>query len=203
MYVTHELDNKIKFTSMFFAGMDDASLDRTLAFGDLHEDLNDNLDNYYVGLNNTISRRFDMNKFYIDPKFKLNVTHLMVDDISESGDFGADVNMDDATSVETGVELALGKDILLANNSKINLEAAVGGYAQVGDAYKDFYSTFDVLSDKSVKVDNQEGNNFYGEFTLRATYLTPQLLGIYGEIEHTEGDVDSDTRGSLGFNFMF
>jgi len=203
MYIVHENENKLKFTSMIFAGITDTDLERDLSVTTINETLTDNVDNYYVGIENTLSKRWDIGKNYIEPKVELNITHMMQGDISEKGDYGIDIDGVDSTSIETGVGVALGRDIFLSGGSKINLEVSLTGYAELGNPYEDLNSTFKVLSDEKVKISGYEGNDYYGDAVIRGSYATPKLLTVYTEAGYRAGDTSDSWLGSVGIKFLF
>lgn len=203
MYIVHESENRLKFTSMIFAGITDTDLERDLSITRINETLSDNMDNYYVGIENTLSKRWDLGKNYIEPKAEVNITHMMQGEVSEKGDYGIDIDSVDSTSIETGVGVAVGRDIFLSGGSKINLEVSLTGYAELGNPYEDLNSTFKVLSDEKVKISGYEGNDYYGDAVIRGSYATPQLLTIYTEAGYREGDTSDSWLGSVGLKFLF
>lgn len=203
IYIVHENEDKLKFTSMIFAGITDTDLERDLSVTTINETLTDNVDNYYVGIKNSLSKRWDIGKNYIEPKVELNITHMMQGDISEKGDYAIDIDSVDSTSIETGVGVAIGRDIFLAGGSKINLEVSLTGYAELGNPYEDLNSTFKVLSDEKVKISGYEGNDYYGDAVIRGSYATPQLLTVYTEAGYRAGDTSDNWLGSVGIKFLF
>ncbi|WP_156877389.1 autotransporter outer membrane beta-barrel domain-containing protein [Psychrilyobacter atlanticus] len=203
VYFTYENEDRLKFTSMIFGGMTDTSLDRTLAFGSLYETMEDDINNYYVGLNNELSKKYYFGQNYIKPKFELNFTYMMQDDISESGDQGLEIDGVNSVSVETGLGLALGRDFYMDNGSKFNIEGSVTGYAELADPYKDLDSTFNTLSTDKVKIDGYNNDDFYGDIMIGGSYETKNSLKLYTKIGYRIGNDSDGPIGNIGFNYLF
>ncbi|WP_028857251.1 autotransporter domain-containing protein [Psychrilyobacter atlanticus] len=203
LYLTYENDERLKFTSMVFGGITDTALERTLAFGSLNETMTDDINNYYLGINNEVSKKYYFNGNYIKPKFEINFTYMMQDDISESGDQGLEIDGVNSISLETGIGLALGRDFYLENRSKINLEGSVTGYAELGDPYKDLDSTFNTLSTDKVKIDGYNNDDFYGEILMGGSYETEDLLTIYTKVGYRIGNDFEGFVGNIGLNYLF
>lgn len=203
LYLTYENDERLKLTSMVFGGITDTSLERTLAFGSLNETMTDDINNYYLGINNEVSKKYYFNRNYIKPKFEINFTYMMQDDISESGDQDLEIDGVNSISLETGIGLALGRDFYLENRSKINLEGSVTGYAELGNPYKDLDSTFNTLSTDKVKIDGYNNDDFYGEILMGGSYETEDLLTIYTKVGYRVGNDFEGFVGNIGLNYLF
>ena len=203
IYLSYENDEKLKLTSMLFGGMIDSNIERSLFFGSLYEKMEDSTKDYYVGLNNRLSKRYDIGKNYIEPALEFNITYMMQDDISESGDYGVEIDGVNSTSIETGLGITFGRDIFLENGNKINLETSAMGYIELGDPYKDLDSRFSVLSDEKVKIDGYEGSDYYGDLRIRGSYTTSKLFTLYAEGSYRIENNKDGWGGKVGFNFMF
>lgn len=203
LYYIYENYERLKFVSMFFGGVTDTSLERTMMFEDLNETMTDNINNYYLGVSNELSKKYYYNQNYIKPKFEINFAYMMQDDISESGGQGLEIDGVNSISVETGIGLALGRDFYLENRGKINLEGSVTGYVEAGDPYKDLNSTFNTLSTDKVKVDGYYNDNFYGDISVGVNYETDDLLTVYTNVEYRIGDSLEGVVGNVGLNYLF
>ena len=203
IYLSYENDEKLKLTSMLFGGMIDSNIERSLFFGSLYEKMEDSTKDYYVGLNNKLSKRYDIGKNYIEPALEFNITYMMQDDISESGDYGVEIDGVNSTSIETGLGITFGRDIFLVNGNKINLESSAMGYVELGDPYKDLDSRFSVLSDEKVKIKGYEGSDYYGDLRIRGSYTTSKLFTLYAEGSYRIEKNNDGWGGKVGFNFMF
>ena len=203
IYLRYENDEKLKFTSVLFGGMIDSDIERSLSFEDLHEKMEDSTKDYYVGLNNKLSKRYDIGKNYIEPALEFNITYMMQDDISESGDYGVKIDGVNSTSIETGLGITFGRDIFLLNGNKINLETSAMGYIELGDPYKDLESSFNVLSDEKVKIDGYEGSDYYGDLRIRGSYTTSKLFTLYAEGSYRIESNGDGWGGKVGFIYRF
>lgn len=202
-YLTYENKNRLKFTSMVFAGMTDTSVERTLEFGSIYETMTDDINNYYVGINNELSKKYDMGKTYIEPKLEFNVAYMRQDDISESGKYSVDIDGANSVSVETGIGVAIGRDFYLDNGNKFNIEGGVTGYAELGNPYKDLNSTFGTLSREQVKMDGYNSDDFYGDIMAGGSYQTKDSLNLYTKIGYRIGNISEGFIGKLGLNYLF
>lgn len=203
LYYIYENYDRLKFVSMFFGGITDTSLERTLMFENFNETMTDDINNYYLGINNELSKKYYYNQNYIKPKFEVNFAYMMQNDISESGGQGLEIDGVNSISVETGIGLALGRDFYLENRSKINLEGSVTGYVELGDPYKDLDSTFNILSTDKIKIDGYNNNNFYGDISVVGSYETDDLLTIYTKVEYRIGNDLEGLVGNVGLNYLF
>lgn len=203
IYYTYENKERLKFTSMIYGGIIDTSLERTLVFGSLNETMKDDVNNYYLGLNNELSKKYYFNRNYLKPKFELNFTYMMQDDISESGDQGLKIDDESSTSIETGLGLALGRDFYMDNGSKINLEGSVTGYAELGNPYKDLDSTFETLSTDKVKIEGYNNDDFYGDIMIGGSYETKSSLKLFTKLGYRIGNDSDGVIGNIGLNYLF
>ena len=203
IYYTYENDERLKFTSMIYGGITDTSLERTLAFGSLNETMKDDINNYYIGLNNELSKKYYFNRNYLKPKFELNFTYMNQDDISESGDQGLKIDGVKSMSIETGLGLALGRDFYIDNGSKVNLEGSVTGYAELGNPYKDLDSTFETLSTDKVEIDGYNNDDFYGDIMLGGSYETKNSLKLFTKLGYRIGNDSDGFIGNIGMNYLF
>jgi len=203
LYYIYENYERLKFVSMFFGGVTDTSLERTLIFENLNETMKDDINNYYLGVNNELSKKYYYNQNYIKPKFEINLAYMMQNDISESGGQGLEIDSVNSISIETGIGLALGRDFYLENRSKINLEGSVTGYVELGDPYKDLDSTFNTLSTDKVKIDGYYNDDFYGDISIGGSFETDDLLTIYTKVEYRIGDDLEGVVGNIGLNYLF
>ncbi|NDI77292.1 MULTISPECIES: autotransporter outer membrane beta-barrel domain-containing protein [Psychrilyobacter] len=203
LYYIYENYERLKFVSMFFGGVTDTSLERTQIFDDLNETMADDINNYYLGVNNELSKKYYYDQNYIKPKFEINFAYMMQNDISESGGQGLEIDGVNSISIETGIGLALGRDFYLENRSKINLEGSVAGYVELGDPYKDLNSTINALKTDKVKIDGYNNDSFYGDISVGGSYETDDLLTIYTKVEYRIGDNLEEFVGNIGLNYLF
>jgi outer membrane autotransporter protein len=196
MYAAYENTNNLKLTTMAYVGMNDSELTRHDELESHSSDVND----IYFGLDNSVSKRFDLNiaKLYVTPKAELNMMYLMQDDVSEDNN-GMKISGEDSFSVEAGIGATLGRDFLVGDKgTKINLEGSIMAYAELADPYQD--STVENLD---ASLNAYLGNDFYGEFSVRATLETAKDLGIYTGVDYIAGDEDEGWDVNVGLNYKF
>jgi hypothetical protein len=201
-YMVHENSNNLNFTSTVFAGMTDTTTERNLAFTSISETMTDNLNNYYAGMDNSLSKKYDFGKNYIKPKAELNITYMMQDEIAEGGEYA--VNIDNVTglSVETGLGITLGRDFLFKSGANLNFEASTTAYAELGNPYEELDSSFRTLSDEKITLSGYEQDDFYGEAAVRASYKNTNMLTLYAELGYKIGETNREGEGKIGFNYL-
>ncbi len=203
-YMKYKSASNVEYTSMFFAGMTTMETERTLAFTSLHEQMESNSENYYLGLHNSMSKKYfstSGNNTYLKPKAELNFTYLMQGNISESGKYALDIDKSNSLSIETGLGVALGKDIY-TKKGKLNLEIGATGYLELGKPYKDLNGKLSVL-DGNATIKGYKGNNSYGDVLLGAKYISNSGVSIFADGGYEVGAHNKGWKTSAGVSFSF
>ncbi len=203
-YMKYKSASNVEYTSMFFAGMTTMETERTLAFTSLHEQMESNSENYYLGLHNSMSKKYfstSGNNTYLKPKAELNFTYLMQGNISESGKYALDIDKSNSLSIETGLGVALGKDIY-TKKGKLNLEIGATGYLELGKPYKDLNGKLSVL-DGNATIKGYKGNNSYGDVLLGAKYISNSGVSIFADSGYEVGAHNKGWKTSAGISFSF
>jgi outer membrane autotransporter protein len=196
--IFYTYENNFKFTSMAYVGMNDSELTRHDDTSKYTADVKD----VYVGLDNEISKRFDLNigKLYVTPKAELNITYLMQDDVDEDNG-GVAVSGYESVSVEAGLGGSLGRDFNLGSKgSKINIEGSLMAYAELADPYKDTDVDYGV---GTAKLNSYLNNDYYGEVEVKASFRTEKELDVHTGVNYIMGNEDEGWNVNVGASYKF
>jgi hypothetical protein len=219
----------VHIASMLYIGKIDSSLKRNYASSWKKDGLlggsgyesgtnKAEMDTTYFGLNNNISKRYDIDKFktkfYYEPRFNFDFTYLMQGDIEESAGGKLDNNLhldsDSGYSLTSSIGIALGKDFYLKNNSKLNVELAVDIFAEMGSKYFDLEnnkpfgtSIGDIYKGDISTIRYYDEDEITTELSLLARYEAMENFNIYGIVSYNFGDNEDEIRGDLGLSYKF
>ena len=234
-YLDHKNEEDLRLVSMIYFGKTNSDLNRhynaTLYNGNnpgipVNESATSDMENYYFGINNIVSKRHDIEKFktsfYYEPRFQFNAAYLIQDSIDESttsSDFdGLSIDSDDSYSINSSLGVAVGKDFYLENNKKFTLEFEVDLLVELGNKYSD-------LTNKGNFKDRVPVNGFppkpgepTGETNLIKGYesdyisVVTSIMGyyeinnnflLYGGLSYGAGENEKNTYGNIGINYTF
>ncbi|MCK5780795.1 MAG: autotransporter outer membrane beta-barrel domain-containing protein [Psychrilyobacter sp.] len=230
-FLDHINDEKLRFTSLFYLGGTKADLERhyTAVVPDEHPNLNpdkrvdesatSDFGNFYIGLNNQVSKRYDIEKsgisFYYEPRFQINMTYLMqggIDEESSSKEFdGLNIEKEDSYSLYSGAGIALGKDFKFKNDTQLNLELGVDVFAEMGNKYKELTNDKNFVDRKKAGKNSGKHNTIKGydsdyitlSTSFRGGYDINESFSLYSGINYDFGENEKKLYGNLGFNYSF
>lgn len=187
----------LQLVNNLYAGLSSGDVERDLAFGDVYGRQKGDLNSKWVGLNNTLSKKVDLNSIYVKPKVELNATYLMQDAVSENGDYGLDIEKQNVYSVEAGVGLEVGKEFRVNN-----LEGAIklsGSYLrELADPYSEMNAKLNNISSDTVKLSSYDKDSVK-EVGVRLELGKNGLKG-YGEYKYL---FNSESVMSVGAIYKF
>ncbi|UUV18965.1 autotransporter outer membrane beta-barrel domain-containing protein [Fusobacteria bacterium ZRK30] len=234
-YLDHKTVENLRFISMIYFGKTNSDLKRyysaTLYNGNkpgvsVNENATSDMENYYFGINNNISKRYDIDKFktsfYYAPRFQFNAAYLMQDSINESttsSDFnGLSIESEDSYSVNSSVGIAIGKDFLLKNNRKFNLEFGVDLLVEFGDPYSELTNKTNFNDrapisgfppkkgepiGKTNTIKGYESDYIAIATSIIGYYEMNDNFSFYGGINYNFGENEKNIYGNLGINYTF
>jgi hypothetical protein len=224
-YLDHKNKENLRFISMLSLGKTNTDFKRhydgTLKTSDsfVSGTGKSTMDNYYVGFDNRVSKRYDVEKhnFYYEPRFNFNISYLMQDEINESGVHISDANFNgleidkkNSYSMRTSLGIALGKDLDFKENGKLNLEFLVSLEGELGKPYEDLYNSSNFNDRKTIlgvpKGDTNEINGYDYDYITLSTefngyYKLNDTVNIYGGLGYSFGEEEEEIYGGIGASY--
>ena len=150
---------------------------------------------------------------------------MMQDKIHESTtspDFdGLSLDSKNSYSMVNSFGIAIGKDFILNNEKKLNLELSSTLYIELGNPYKELTNNSNFNDHKSITgiikpvygeptgsqntIKGYDADYLTLDVVLRSHYDISPLFNIYGGLGYAVGDKNKqvEIKGDLGFNYKF
>ncbi len=197
-YALYESDFKVN--TMLYLGQIDSDLERNVNFADWNKKYEDNVDTKFIGLDTAISKRYNLNNFYIEPKAELNTTYFKQEGVHEQGEGGVSIDSQEYYSIETGIGGAIGRSFL---QEKLAIEGSMMFYTELGDPYKDQESKVnDLFEGDKVKINSYQGNDYYADLGLDVSYKVTEPLKINLGGSYITGEKEDNWNINLGLRYV-
>ncbi len=197
-YALYEGDFKVN--TMLYLGQIDSDLERNVNFADWNKKYEDKTNTKFIGLDTAISKRYNLNNFYIEPKAELNTTYFKQDGIQEQGEGGVSIDSQDYYSIETGIGGAIGRSFL---QEKLAIEGSMMFYTELGDPYKDQESKVNGLFEgDKVKINSYQGNDYYADLGLDMSYKVIEPLKINLGGSYITGEEEDNWNINIGLKYV-
>ncbi|GLI56585.1 hypothetical protein PM10SUCC1_20990 [Propionigenium maris DSM 9537] len=166
LHMVYDTDSAI-FSSMLSAGGSDTDIYRYnfSSLGDFRSD--SHLTNFFLGLNNSVYKKFELGRSEVTPRIELNLIGLHQGEIEEDGDYGLEIDEINTLSVKPGVGFSVGRVFNITHRTKLNIEADVMNYIEVGDPYEDLDIKLNTVSPKEGSIEKYDQNSYHLELSLK------------------------------------
>ena len=190
--------NNWKLVNNFFFGINDGNIERDLKVEKINTRQKADIDTSYIGLNNTLTRKYDLNSFYVTPKLEFNITQLMNSEIKEDGDYGLAIDKQDVMSVEAGIGVEIGKEILLSNDLKAEIKLSGTYLAELSDPYEEINVKLRQINhSESVKLEKYD-NEDYKDISIKLE-LSNDSISSYAEYKY----LFDESIATMGVSYKF
>lgn len=170
-YLTHLFavyrDDTITYTSMLSLGGAHSDIYRfnSSSLGDYRNE--SDVTSYFIGLNNSMYKKYKVRKSYISPGLELNIIGAKQGSISEDGDYGLEIDGVNTISVKPGIGIKVGRGFGITERLKLLLEADAVNYVEVGEPYKDLDVRMKTLSSNKGEIEKYDYHRYHLDITLR------------------------------------
>ena len=197
LYNIYQKDDWKLVNNLFF-GITDGNIDRDLKVQKIETRQSADIDTSYVGVNNVLSKKYDLNSFYVTPKLELNLTQVMNSEIQEDGDYGLEIEKQDVMSVEAGVGIEVGKDFMLTDTLKAGIKLSGTYLAELSDPYEEINVRLRQINHSEYVKISEYDNEDYKDISLRLE-LSNDSISSYAEYKY----MFDDSIGTLGVSYKF
>ncbi len=197
-YALYEDDFKVN--TMLYLGQIDSNLERNVNFADWNKKYEDKINTKFIGLDTAISKRYNLNNFYIEPKAELNTTYFKQGGVHEQREGGVSIDSQDYYSIETGIGGAIEKTFL---QEKLAIEGSMMFYTELGDPYKDQESKVnDLFEGDKVKINSYQGNDYYADLGFNMSYKVTEPLKINLGGSYITGEEEDNWDINIGLKYV-
>ena len=196
---TTDMDNsKASRDDFFYLGLlfavyrdDTITYSSVLSLGGAHTDIyrfnssslgdymnESDMTSYFIGLNNSVYKRFQTGKSYIKPGVELNIEGLKQGAISENGDYGLEIDEIKTLSVKPGLGIVVGRDFGITHKTKLNLEADAVGYVEAGEPYKDLDVRMKTISSEKAAIEKYDYHHYHLDLSLKQSLKSTNGLNL-------------------------
>jgi len=166
LYAVYDAESVI-FSSMLSAGGSDTDIYRynSSTLGDFMNV--SHLRNFYLGLNNSIYKKYQLGRIYITPKVELNLIGLNQRRINEDGDYGLDIGEINTLSVKPGIGFNVERNFHITDKTKLNIGADIMNYIEVADPYKDLEVQLKTVSPEKGIIEKYDSSSYHVDLSLK------------------------------------
>ena len=138
-----------------------------------------NMTNLFIGLNNSVYKKFRFGKLSISPKAELNVIGLNQGEINEGGDYGLEIDQINSLSIEPGIGFNVKKIFDITHFTQLNIGAEIMNYVQVADPYKDLDARLKTISSKKYDIEKYDNSIYHIDFAFKQSLKSLNGLSFY------------------------
>ncbi|UUV18066.1 autotransporter outer membrane beta-barrel domain-containing protein [Fusobacteria bacterium ZRK30] len=202
LYVVYDADSVI-YSSLLSVGGSDTDLYRynSSPLGDFINE--SNMTNLFLGLNNSIYKKFKFGKSYISPKIEINFIRLYQEGINEGGDYGIEIDKINSLSIEPGIGFSIEKIFDITYATQLNIGAEVMNYIEIADPYKNFDATLKTINSEKYTIEKYENSIYHIDFSFKQGLKNLNGLGFYLTEDYILSENQEQFKFGLNIFYIF
>lgn len=166
LHVVFDTDSVI-YSSMLSAGGSDTDIYRynSSPLGDFRND--SHLTNLFLGLNNSIYKKFEIGRSEVTPRIELNLIGLHQGEIEEDGNYGLEIDEINTLSVKPGIGFNIEKIFRITDKTQLNIGADIMNYIEIGEPYEELTVELKTISPKEGSIEKYDQNTYHLDLSLK------------------------------------
>jgi hypothetical protein len=201
-YGVYEVDSVIYSSMLSFGGSDtDIYRYNNSTLGDFVNV--SNLNNFYLGLNNSVYKEYQVGKLNITPKAELNLIWLNQGEINENGDYGLEIDRVKILSVKPGIGFNIQREFHIADKTKLSIEADIMNYIDVVDPYKDLEVKLKTVSPEKGTIESYSSDMYHLDLSFKQSLKNSDYLSFSLMESYIFSDNQKQFKLELQFSYIF
>jgi len=159
--------------------------------------------NLFLGLNNSVYKKFKFDRLSISPKAELNFIGLNQGEINEGGDYGLEIDQIHSLSIEPGIGFNVEKTFNITRFTQLNIGAEIMNYIEIADPYKDLDARLKTVSSKKYNIEKYDNSIYYIDFSFKQSLKSLNGLSFYLTERYTLYENQEQFKFGLNALYIF